>query len=345
VPLDAPTTASVVAAPVLFTDGGNPGGNGSSATSGCHDLTTFGSRDVMAGACMGDGVLFDISDRLAPKIKSIVRDTVNFSFWHSATFNNAGTKVLYTDELGGGGTNACKLSDYPNKGADAIYDIEGGQLAFKSYFKINRTQTVTENCVAHNGSLIPVKGKDIMVQAWYQGGFSVIDFTDSTNPTEIAYFERGPMNVGTSVNLGGNWSTYWYNGHLYTSEILRGFDVHNLTDAMYNDAKKVTSQSLNPQMQQLYVEAVSFDSLRSLINGSAVVTASAKASLLDRLAQVEKQAAKGSEAGAVGYLDQLISRAKSQIKGDAQDIAARDAIVKLAQQYRTDIAAADYYEK
>jgi hypothetical protein len=350
VDVDDPTSAELVAAPVLFPEGGNPGGNGSSTTSGCHDLTSFASRDVMAGACMGDGVLFDISNRLQPTIIDSVRDLENFSFWHSATFNNTGTKVVFTDELGGGGTNACKLTDYPNKGADAIYDIEGGDdLVFKSYYKINRIQTTTENCVAHNGSLIPVKGKDIMVQAWYQGGFSVIDFTDSANPVETAFFERGPMPQTSTTNpnavvLGGNWSTYWYNGHLYTSEILRGFDVHQLTDAMYNDAKKVKQGTLNPQMQQLFVEALSFDGLRSLITGSDI-SASAEASLLDRLNRVESQAAKGSEAGAASALQQLIARANNQIKGDAADRAARDAIVAAAQAFHDDIAAADRYER
>ena len=185
---------------------------------------------------------------------------------------------------------------------------------------------------------------------WYQGGFSVIDFTDSANPKEVGFFERGPMPQTSTTNpnavvLGGNWSSYWYNGHIYTSEILRGFDVHKLNDSMFDQAETVESKTLNPQMQQLYVEAVSFDRLRTLINGSAVVTASAKASLLDRLAQVEKHAAKGSEASAVAMLDQLIKRANNQIKGDAQDIAARDAIVKAAQAFRTDIAAADKFEQ
>jgi hypothetical protein len=298
----------------------------------------------MAGACMGDGVLFDISDRLNPKIIDQVRDE-NFAFWHSATFNNEGTKVVYTDELFGGGGNACTAAHYPNLGADAIYDIEGedkDELVFKSYYKINRLQTVTENCVAHNGSLIPVKGKDIMVQAWYQGGLSVWDFTDSANPVELGFYDRGPAT--DRLILSGNWSSYWYNGYIYTSEILRGFDVHELTDELYDDAKQVRTNELNPQMQQLYIEAVSFDSLRDIID-EADLSTSARASIGNRLDQVEKHAAAGSESRAVAALDQLIARANNQIKGDADDINTRDEIVAAAQAFRDDIAAADYYEK
>ena len=355
VPLDDPTSAAVVAEPVLF-PAGNPSGPDFPRTSGCHDLTTFISRDVMAGACMGDGVLFDISNRLQPEIIDQVRDE-NFAFWHSATFNNEGTKVVYTDELGGGGANACQIQHYPNLGADAIYDIEGGdegeELVFKSYYKINRLQTTTENCVAHNGSLIPVKGKDIMVQAWYQGGLSVIDFTDSENPTEIAFFERGPMPQTHPTNpdavvLGGNWSSYWYNGHIYTSEILRGFDVHELTGEMFDDARMVETNQLNPQTQGLYTEAVSFQSLRDLIEGYAdddQIPSRVANSLLDRLDNVDEQAAKGSEVGALRNLQQIIDRANNQIKGDADDVAARDAIVAAAQAFYDDLEDADYYEQ
>nr|WP_231127107.1 hypothetical protein [Motilibacter aurantiacus] len=367
VPLDAPTSAAIVSTPVLFPDGGNPGkarnpadptSNSVSATSGCHDLTTFPSRDVMAGACMGDGAIFDISNREAPTLIDVVRDDVNFSFWHSATFNNTGNKVVFTDELGGGGQATC---DYdPNhglvKGADAIYDIVGGSdLQFRSYFKIPRIQQETENCVAHNGSLIPVKGKDIMVQAWYQGGLSVWDFTDSANPKEIAWFDRGPDIRGTNPTTGqpiavtgGNWSTYWYNGHIFSNEIQRGFDSFKLTDALFADAAKVKSTELNVQMQQLYTEALSFQSLYDMVDGyvaSGNVTASASASLKDRLAKVDAAAAKGSEAQSISYLQSFIAKAKNQIKGDAADLAARDALVAAATMYVEDLTAADYYER
>ena len=248
VPVGAPASAALVSTPVLFPDGGNPGGNGSSATSGCHDITAYPERDVAAGACMGDGVLMDISDRENPVVTETVRDTTNFAFWHSATFNNEGTKVVFTDELGGGGAPTCNPTVGSTKGANGIYDIVAGQLELRSYYKIPRTQANTENCVAHNGSLIPVKGRDVMVQAWYQGGISVFDFTDSANPTELAWFDRGALSADRLV-LGGSWSAYWYNGHIFSSDIQKGLDVLKLTDARTNVAKSVRMDQFNPQSQ------------------------------------------------------------------------------------------------
>ena len=241
-----PETAKLIDTPVLFPEGGNPTGNYSRETSGCHDITAYPSKDIAAGACMGDGVLMDISDREHPVVTETVRDTTNFAFWHSATFNNAGTKVVYTDELGGGGAATCNPTVGPDKGANGIYDIEGGELAFKSYYKIPRTNSNTENCVAHNGSLIPVAGKDIMVQAWYQGGISVMDFTDSANPEEIAWFDRGPLSDERLI-LGGSWSAYYYNGYVYSNDIQKGFDVLKVTDPAAQSNVKM--DSLNPQSQ------------------------------------------------------------------------------------------------
>ncbi|TYC22028.1 LVIVD repeat-containing protein, partial [Micromonospora sp. MP36] len=220
VPLRSPTDAAVVATPNLFPDGGYPGiPQQKTATSGCHDITVYPAKDLAAGACMGDGILMDIANREAPRVINRVRDTENFAFWHSATFNNAGTKVVFTDELGGGGAATCNPATGPNRGADAIYDVTGRgdarKLVFRSYFKIPRTNADTENCVAHNGSLIPVPGRDIMVQAWYQGGVSVWEFTDSRHPKEIGFWERGPLS-DTQLRTGGSWSAYWYNGHIYS---------------------------------------------------------------------------------------------------------------------------------
>lgn len=251
VPVDSPADASLAGTPVLFPDGGNPGSPDYSATTGCHDITAYPSKDIAAGACMGDGILMDISDRENPVVTEQVQDTENFAFWHSATFNNAGTKVVFTDELGGGGGPTCNPTVGPKRGANGIYDIDGGQLEFKSYYKIPRTQSNTENCVAHNGSLIPVKGKDIMVQAWYQGGISVFDFTDSANPKEIAWFDRGPISDEELV-VGGSWSAYYYNGHIYSNEIQRGFDVLELKDPRTNNAKRVRMGTFNPQSQPSY---------------------------------------------------------------------------------------------
>ncbi|MFC4000263.1 LVIVD repeat-containing protein [Prauserella oleivorans] len=260
VPVDSPEDAEVVATPVLFPDGGNPGGDNPdgtrrSATTGCHDLTAYPEKNLMAGACMGDGVLFDLSDKLNPRVLDRVQDNENFAFWHSATFNNSGTKVVFTDELGGGGLPTCNARFGPNRGADGIYDITGEgvdkALEFRSYYKIPRHQTETENCVAHNGSLIPVAGRDIMVQSWYQGGVSVWDFTDSANPKEIGYWERGPLS-DTQPITGGTWSAYYYNGHVYSSDIQKGLDVLAVNDPRTAPAKSVRYDEFNAQTQPSY---------------------------------------------------------------------------------------------
>ncbi|MET0424321.1 MAG: hypothetical protein ABW046_10615 [Actinoplanes sp.] len=257
VPKKTPADATVIAAPVLFPDGGYPGGpTGQSATTGCHDITVYADKDIAAGACMGDGVLFDISDRTAPKVITSVRDTENFAFWHSATFNNSGTKVVFTDELGGGGAATCNPEIGPERGADAVYDIVGWgkkqKLQFRSYFKIPRTNADTENCVAHNGSLIPVPGRDIMVQAWYQGGISVWDFTDSRRPKELAYWERGPISA-TQFTSGGSWSAYWYNGFIYSNDIAKGVDVLELKDVRTDIAKLFRTDVFNAQTQKNFL--------------------------------------------------------------------------------------------
>ena len=247
VPLADPTSAAVVATPVVFPEGGNPGTPTVRQTSGCHDITVFPSKDIAAGACMGDGVLFDISDRANPKVLTTVQDDTNFAFWHSATFNNDATKVVFTDELGGGGAATCKPDIANTRGADGIYDLTGSgassTLSFRSYFKIPRHDT--EICVAHNGSLIPVKGRDIMVQSWYKGGVSIWDFTDSANPKELGYFNPLPERVGPS----GTWSAYWYNGYIYSMDGQQGLDVLQITDTVTDPAKSVHQDVFNAQTQ------------------------------------------------------------------------------------------------
>ncbi len=269
VPDAAPATASVVAEPVLFPDGGFPGatsapspgfpaGRTLRATSGCHDITAYPAKGIAAGACMGQGVLIDISKPLAPKVTSSVTDP-NFTFWHSATFNNDASKVVFTDELGGGGSPTCNPTVGDELGADAIYDVVGGQLVKRSYFKIGRTQTNEENCVAHNGSLIPNnQGRDLMVQSWYQGGISVMDFTDSANPREIAWFDRGPLSAaGATPVLGGTWSAYFYNGLIYSSDIQQGFDVLKLNDSAIAGSRADKTRTVNPQSQTAYTVGAS----------------------------------------------------------------------------------------
>jgi hypothetical protein len=258
VPRKAPEKAAVIDFPVLFPDGGNPGGPanpGVSQTTGCHDLTTFPRLKLAAGACMGDGILLDIADPAKPRVIDRVEDNVNFAFWHSATFNERGNKVVFTDELGGGGGATCDEATGPKRGADGIYDIVGKgdnrKLVFRNYYKIPRHQAATENCVAHNGSLIPAKGRDIMVQAWYQGGVSIWDFTDSGRPKEIGYFERGPISADTLVG-GGAWSAYYYNGYIYSNDMTKGFDVLKIDDRRTDSARSVRLRELNVQTQPDY---------------------------------------------------------------------------------------------
>jgi hypothetical protein len=257
VPLRNPAAAALVAEPNVFPNGGNPGIPPQTwfPTSGCHDLTAFPAKDLMAGACMGDGVLFDISRPEEPRVLDVVQDNENFAFWHSATFSLRANKIIFTDELGGGGTATCTPATKSTFGANAIYDVvrKGGELelAFRSYYKIPRQQADTENCVAHNGSLIPVRGRDIMVQSWYQGGVSVWDFTDSRAPKEIGFFERGPLSA-TQLILGGTWSAYYYNGHVYSSDIQKGLDVLKINDRRTDAASRVRLDELNAQTQPTY---------------------------------------------------------------------------------------------
>ncbi|MFJ8331919.1 LVIVD repeat-containing protein [Streptomyces sp. NPDC094437] len=265
VPRAHPEKSAVVGFPVLFPGegedgGGNPGAPtnpGVSKTTGCHDITVLPDEDLAAGACMGDGILFSLKDPEHPKVIDQVQDNVNFAFWHSATFNQTAKKVVFTDELGGGGAATCNAATGPNRGADGIYDIVGKgdqrKLVFRSYYKMPRYQADTENCVAHNGSLIPVKGKDLMVQAWYQGGVSVWDFTDSAKPREIAYFERGPLSTETLVG-GGSWSAYYYNGYIYSNDMAKGFDVLKLSDRRTDPAARVRLGELNVQTQPDYFD-------------------------------------------------------------------------------------------
>ena len=266
VPLAAPEKARIVNRPRIFADpktgdiaglwsGGDhgPGTQRTSPTNRCHDITVFPEVGLAAGACSGNGILLDISDPINPVRLDQVVDK-NFAFWHSATFNNGGTKVIFTDEWGGGTRPRCRPTDLPSWGANAIFDIVDRKLQFKGYFKLPAPQTDQENCVAHNGSIVPVPGRDIMVQGWYQGGVSVFDFTDSANPVEIAFFDRGPLDPKQLIT-GGHWSAYWYNGHIYGAEMARGLDVFRLTpSAMLSKneieaASAVRMQAFNAQQQ------------------------------------------------------------------------------------------------
>jgi hypothetical protein len=268
VPLAAPQDAKVVSNPRLFMDSRtgvlnalNSGGTHSpkgltkpSDTDQCHDITVYAAIGLAAGACSGNGLLLDIKDPVNPKRVDAVNDP-NYAYWHSASFSNDGKKVVFTDEWGGGLSARCRAND-PNKwGADAIFNLKDNKLSFASYYKLPAAQGDSENCVAHNGSLLPVPGRDIKVQAWYQGGISIMDFTDAEHPMEIAYFDRGPITTNTLV-LGGDWSAYWYNGHIYASEIARGLDIFELTPTKFltqneiDAAKTVHVAEFNVQNQE-----------------------------------------------------------------------------------------------
>ncbi|WP_043634183.1 LVIVD repeat-containing protein [Nonomuraea candida] len=285
VPLAAPQDAAVVSQPRVFADPATGAINGlqntppapthpsggpwgpQPVTSACHDITAFPALNLAAGACAGNGILLDTTDPANPVRLDEVSDP-NFAYWHSATLSNDGKKVVFTDEWGGGTGARCRETDELSWGANAIFDIVDGKMEFRSYYKMPAVQTTTENCVAHNGSLIPVPGRDIMVQGWYQGGVSAVDFTDSRNPKEIAFFDRGPISA-TQLFTGGIWSAYYYNGHVYGSEIARGLDVFELTptaDLAKEEiaaAAKVRYDVFNPQHQPQVEHRPSFELVRA----------------------------------------------------------------------------------
>ena len=270
IPISDPSKSKIVSSPAVFADpetgalgglwiGGDHGDDTqeTNRTDQCHDITVFPSLSIAAGACSGNGILFDISDPYNPTRLDVVTDT-GFAYWHSATFNNEGTKVIFTDEWGGGGRARCRAWDPLDWGANAIYDIVDNKLEYRSHYKMPAPQLETENCVAHNGSIIPIPKKDIFVQAWYQGGISVMDFTDSLNPIEIAYFDRGPIDKDILIT-GGYWSAYYYDGYIYGTEITRGLDVFKLTPSKFLTEQEIDQASsaypllgpmvFNPQQQ------------------------------------------------------------------------------------------------
>ena len=309
VPVAAPQNAKIVSSPRVFMDprSGELAGISSAATHGtgkptptdqCHDITVYSAIGLAAGACEGNGILLDIKNPANPKRVDAVNDP-NYSYWHSASFSNDGTKVLYTDEWGGGLGARCRPND-PNKwGADAVFNLKNDKLTFASYYKLPTAQGDSENCVAHNGSLVPVPGRDIVVQAWYQGGVSVMDFTDADHPQEIAYFDRGPIDPNMLI-LGGDWSAYWYNGHIYGSEIARGLDVFELTPTEHltqneiDAAKTVQVSELNVQNQQ------------KIVWPNKLVVAKAYIDQLER--------SKGLPADQIASLRQAIQKAESEKK-------------------------------
>jgi hypothetical protein len=323
VPVAAPQNARVVNSPRIFADsagaiaglwlGGahGPGTQTTTQTNMCHDITVYSAIGLAAGACSGNGILLDIHDPVHPKRIAAVIDP-NFAYWHSATFNNDGTKVLFSDEWGGGMAPRCRPTDKITWGADAIFYRAGDKMTAAGHYKLPVAQTDQENCVAHNGSLIPVPGRDIMAQAWYQGGVSVFDFTDPAHAKEIAFFDRGPMD-STKLLLGGDWGTYWYNGHIYASEIDRGLDVLDLkpSDQLSQNeidaAKLVRFDVFNPQNQPKLVWPASYVVARAYLDQlvrDKGVSSDRSSAIARDLARAEKLKGTGERAA----LTQLANR-------------------------------------
>jgi hypothetical protein len=275
----------------------------------CHDITVYPAIGLAGGACGGYGLLLDIRDPAHPRRIGAVADS-NFSYWHSATFNNDGTKLLFSDEWGGGGQPKCRDFDKPQWGADAIFTIADGQMTFQSYYKMLAPQTANENCVAHNGSLIPIPGRDVMVQSWYQGGISVFDWTDPAHPKEIAFFDRGPVD-GTKPADGGTWSAYWYNGYIYSSEIARGLDVLELAPSGLISRNEIAAAKL------VHLDYFNTQDQPRLAWPTSFVVARAYVDQLER--------SNGLSAERVKAVRQELARAEK-----SQGAARRDALSQLA---------------
>ncbi|HEV8510380.1 MAG TPA: hypothetical protein VGQ48_08015 [Gemmatimonadales bacterium] len=313
---------------------GPPGGGPRPGPTQCHDITVYPAIGLAAGACGGYGLLLDIRDVANPRRISAVADS-NFSFWHSATFNNDGSKILFTDEWGGGLQPRCRPSDKPEWGADAIFTLSGSTMTFKSYYKLPVAQTANENCVAHNGTLIPVPGRDIMAQGWYQGGVSVFDWTDPSRPKEIAYFDRGPMD-STKLVGAGSWSAYWYNGYIISSEIARGLDIFELTPNMLltqneiDAAKLIHFDYLNAQDQQKLVWPASFVVARAYLdqlarsNGLSTIRINATRDALTRAERVSGQARRDA-------LNQVVTQLNADVPGSSDQTKLRMLIATVTE--------------
>ena len=344
VPLAAPQDAKIVNSPRIFADStgamaglwkGGTHGEGTqetSETSRCHDITVYPEIGLAAGACSGNGILLDIRDPANPKRIAEVSDP-NFAFWHSATFNNDGSKVVFTDEWGGGTQPRCLATDRPEWGADAIYTLTNGKMRLGGFYKLPAAQTKTENCVAHNGSLIPVPGRDIMAQGWYQGGVSVFDFTDAAHPVEIAYFDRGPMSA-TELEVAGHWLAYWYNGHIIASEMGRGLDLFELKPSEFltkneiDAAKLVRVGTLNVQDQARIVWPASFVVARAYVDGLARTDGlrrSWASGVTRALAQAERLKGQARRAALTKLATQLDRDAQG---ADASRVQALAAVVR-----------------
>jgi hypothetical protein len=337
VPLAHPERAAIVSSPRIFNGmTGPPVRNQPSDTPStrpgpdqCHDITVYPAIGLAGGACEGYGLLLDIRDPANPKRIDAAADS-NFSYWHSATFNNDGTKVLFSDEWGGGAAPRCRETDKREWGADAIFTLADNRMTFQSYYKLPVAQTANENCVAHNGSLIPVPGRDIMVQAWYQGGITVFDWTDPKQPKEIAFFDRGPLD-STKLVTGGAWSTYWYNGHIISSEITRGLDILELTPSGLFSQNEIDAANLikfdfmNVQGQPKMVWPASFVVARAYLDQLA----RSNGLSTDRIAEVRAQLA-SAEKLSKGAQRQVLIQLATQLDADVPGSSDQAKVRMLA---------------
>jgi hypothetical protein len=343
VPLAAPQEARIVSTPRVFADPrtGNvaglwPGGRQgegaqeTAVTNRCHDLTLYPELGLGAGACSGNGILLDLSDPVNPVRVHEVFDP-NFAYWHSATFSNDGSKLIFTDEWGGGRMARCQATDRPEWGANALFTVRDRRMEPAGYYKLPAAQSELENCVAHNGSLVPVPGRDIMVQAWYQGGISVFDFTDPREPVEIAYFDRGPNSAEELVG-GGFWSAYWYNGHVYGTDMLRGLDVFRLLPSMHlshneiEAARLVRQEQWNPQMQERIVWPAAFPVARAYVD-QLVRNRGLPVGRIGRVAEALNRA---EEMGAGAARSAALARLAGQLDADARTAGDPERVRALA---------------
>ena len=350
VPLAHPEQAKIVSSPRIFTDTqsgdvdglwkGGTHGEGTQATSTtnqCHDITIYSAIGLAAGACSGNGLLLDVSDPINPKRIDAVSDP-NYAYWHSATFSNDGSKVLYTDEWGGGSQPRCRATDPMHWGADAIFNLSNRKLTLASYYKMPAPQTDLENCVAHNGSLVPVPGRDIFVQAWYQGGLSMVDFTDPSHPFEIAYFDRGPLDA-VKHGTGGFWSVYWYNGYIYGSEIARGVDVFRMMPSKFITQEEIDAAN------QVHLDILNVQSQPKIVWPQNLIVAKAYVAQLDRsgafdakriaaikgaIAKVEGPGSRSKDTNDLKTMGNTIEKdaTSAKSKADASRMRALAAILK-----------------
>jgi len=342
VPLAAPQNSKIVSSPRVFGDqstgkinalnnSGSHENKNPSDTDQCHDITVYSEIGLAAGACSGNGILLDIKDPANPKRIEAVNDK-NFSYWHSAAFSNDGKKVVFTDEWGGGLGARCRANDPNVWGANAIFNLANNKLSFASYYKLPAAQGDSENCVAHNGSLVPIPGRDIKVQAWYQGGISIMDFTDASRPVEIAYFDRGPINPNMLI-LAGSWSAYWYNGHIYSSEIARGLDIFELTPTPsltqneIDAAKTVRVAELNVQNQQ------KIEYPRQLVVAKAYIDQLERSQALtaDRITALREAIQKAESSKSLGKLKKLASSLEKDARStkNGTDSARLQALAEI----------------